>query len=371
MISGILHGDALTHLSTLIESGVKRYDQYAKDLHKSFIKYVEKLYTTLTSTIQSYWERMLQSLQPSIMKALNYIEHMTWNISKEVLDFLYQRTDEIVNSPYFNQFHNITADLDRLYKDLVSNDAITNIKKYSVLVYKFLKEKYFKLVPFGKELNELITELQEEVKGLEKLEFIQIIMKRFEELQAKAEWLAEEFQIEKRMHQLWLIMRNKLMLYGQTALEAESKHREAKTKFIFDPDIGIMDLEQKLPMSWHAFNETPQFNEVPEYQLVLKVQNYFAASNFSLWNFVYEIHQAMDISTWLPPYSSHAVLVGSRHFITFDGNFVSLGLNYHLIDETRKEQECSYLLSRDFLDRNFTLLLEPSVREVVAIQTSP
>lgn len=361
MISGILHGDALTHLSSLIESGVHKYDQFAKDLHKSFVKYVEKLYSTTTQTIQSYWERMLQSLQPSIMKALNYIEHVTWNISKEVLDFLYQRTDEIVNSPYFNQFHNITADLDRLYKDLVSNDAITNIKKYSVLVYKFLREKYFKLVPFGKELNELITELQEEVKGLEKLEFIQIIMKRFGELQAKAEWLAAEFQIEKRMHQLWLIMRNKMMLYGQTALEAESKHREAKTKFIFDPDVGVMDLEQKLPMSWHAFNETPQFIEIPEYQLVLEVQSFFTSSNFSLWNFIYEIHQAMDISTWLPPYSSHAVLVGSRHFITYDGDFVSLGLDYHMIDETRKEQECSYLLSSDFLDRNFTLLLEPSV----------
>lgn len=37
------------------------------------------------------------------------------------------------------------------------------------------------------------------------------------------------------------------------------RHREAKTKFVFEPNDGIMLLEQKLPMSWHAFNETPNF----------------------------------------------------------------------------------------------------------------
>lgn len=38
IISGILHGDALAHLSTMIESGVQKYDKFTKDLHVSFIK---------------------------------------------------------------------------------------------------------------------------------------------------------------------------------------------------------------------------------------------------------------------------------------------------------------------------------------------
>jgi len=28
---------------------------------------------------------------------------------------------------------------------------------------------------------------------------------------------------------------------------------------VFDPETGIVEFEQKLPMSWHAFNETPKF----------------------------------------------------------------------------------------------------------------
>lgn len=311
--------------------------------------------------LQSYWERALQNIQPSIMKLLNYIESMTWNVGKEVFSFLNERTVEFEKSPYFNQFYNFTHDFDRLYKDLKDNDAITNIRKYSVLTYKFLKEKYFKLVPFGKELNELITELKQEIQALEKLEFIQLIFERMNELTTKLQWLAEEFQIEKRVHQFWLIFRNKMLRYAETALQADNKYREAKTKFIFDPDVGVMELEQKLPMSWHSFNETPLFEEVPEYKMLIDVQSFFASSNFSLWGLYYDINRWMDISTWLPPFKAHSILIGSRHFITFDGAFVSMDLKYEMLDASKKIDQCSYLLARDFLDQNFTLLMEPSV----------
>jgi len=46
-------------------------------------------------------------------------------------------------------------------------------------------------------------------------------------------------------------------LVSQTVLEANGKYQQAKTKFIFDADKGIMDWEQKLPMPWGAFNAAP------------------------------------------------------------------------------------------------------------------
>jgi len=48
-------------------------------------------------------------------------------------------------------------------------------------------------------------------------------------------------------------------LFSQTVLEAGGRHQNAKTKFVFDADKGIISLEQKLPMPWAAFNETPDF----------------------------------------------------------------------------------------------------------------
>lgn len=58
----------------------------------------------------------------------------------------------------------------------MANDAITNIKKYSVLTIHFLKEQYFKVVPFGKELHEVLMEIYEEIKTLKARNFINMIL---------------------------------------------------------------------------------------------------------------------------------------------------------------------------------------------------
>lgn len=48
--------------------------------------------------------------------------------------------------------------------------------------------------------------------------------------------------------------------------------------------------------------------------------------------------------------------------MTFDNKFVSMMNNRHyIIDSNLKQNDCSYLLAHDFVDGNFTILLEPSV----------
>lgn len=170
-----------------------------------------------------------------------------------------------MESPYFHRVSDFTRDLDMLYQDLNTNDIFTNIRKYSILSYQFLKEKFLNIVPFGRELNDVITELVEEFKNLKKIDSIQQALKRFEEIQGSVVWLANEFQFEKRLNNLWLILKHKLARITHNALTTDDKYREAKTKFIFDPDIGVIELEQKLPMSWHAFNETPKFEVIFEF----------------------------------------------------------------------------------------------------------
>lgn len=218
------------------------------------------------------------------------------------LDFLYKRTNELIESPYFNKVSDFTQDLDRLYKDLMANDALTNIKKYTVLGWEFLKEKYFKIVPFGKEMHDVMNELFEEIKTLKNLEIIKLINSKINEVEAKLIWIGNNLQLDHRVQQLWSMFRNKMTRIAQTALQADDKYREAKTKFIFDPDIGCIELEQKLPMSWHSFNETPKFEEIPEYKLLIDIQEFFNGNNFSLWNLYYEYKPYMDPNNWLPPF---------------------------------------------------------------------
>ncbi|XP_058818906.1 uncharacterized protein LOC131681859 [Topomyia yanbarensis] len=359
VIGRILQGDSMKYLSEVLESSVARYDKFIKDLHLQFIKNVQEMWKKLTDVITSYWQRMLQNIEPSVIKLAHYAESVSWHVGHEVFSFLYNKTQEIAESPYFTKVTNFTQDLDTLYKDLIHNDIITNSKKYGAIVVRFVKEKFFRLVPFGRELHQVLTELWEEIKQLQKLEYVQFILHHVHEVRSKAEWLAEEFQLEKRLHQLWRMVRHKLTRYAQTALQAENHYREAKTKFIFDPDHGIMELEQKLPMSWHAFNETPKFEEIPEYKFITDVQNFFAGSNTTIWTLYSEMKPYTDTKMWLPPFKANSLLVGSRHYMSFDKRFVSMELRD--LQKNGESNQCSYVLAHDFYNKTFTLLLEPSV----------
>lgn len=301
-VSRFFHGDSLHYLSGLLEKGVHKYDKFIKDLHISFIKYVENLWNKFWNMMSNYWRGVLKRLEPHIFKFVSYVESALWELSKEVFDFIYKRTNELAESPYFNKVSSFTQDVDHLYKDIKSHDAITNIKKYSLIAWNFIKEKYFKLVPFGAELNEVLTEIWEEIKQLQQIEQVELVLQKYREIKAKIEWVAEEVQFESRLQQLYTLIANRLRNYADNALETADMYREAKTKFIFDPEVGILDLEQKLPMSWHAFNETPKFEEIPEYKFLAKTQNLLSTANSSIIRSLYNMRQHLDPKTWLPPY---------------------------------------------------------------------
>lgn len=251
-------------------------------------------------------------------------------------------------------------DFDTVYRDIQENDTITNLKKYSTLASKFLREKYFKIVPFGKELQKLTNELFDEIKELQNQELVRFIIDRINEWEAKFEWFADELQLNKRLHQLWQIILNEITAYEQTALQQENKYREAKTNFIFDPNVGVMKLEQKLPMAWHAFNETPIFGEIAELQMLSKAFRLLNGVNVSMVSLDY-FEYCFNPYLWLPPFKARSFLIGSRHYITFDKRFVSLNHNYAYIEDNQKPDHCSYVLANDFVDFNFTLTQEPSI----------
>nr|XP_013118557.1 unnamed protein product [Stomoxys calcitrans] len=360
-LSRFFRGDSLQYISELLEQGVHKYDRFVKELHISFIKYVQNLWNKSWTMLTNYWQGVFKRIEPHVFKFISQLEATLWDLSKELFDFIYKRTNELAESPYFNKVSSFTQDVDRLYRDIKSHDALTNIRKYSVIIWNFLKEKYFKLVPFGKELNEVLTEIWEEIQELRKIEQVAILIEKYNEIVDKLEWVAKELELEERLHKLYALLLNKLNNYANNALETADKYRKPKTKFIFDPEAGIMDLEQKLPMSWHAFNETPRFEEIPELRVVAKVHSILTSTNSSMIRNLYNLKHHLDPKTWLPPYYSRALIIDSRHYMTFDQRFVGLNLRFEEMTDNQRNQQCSYLLSHDFFQGNFTLLLEPSI----------
>lgn len=361
IIGRIFHGGAMDYITVLVERMVTNYDNFIKRLHLSFINNVEKMWSRFTTAAAEQWTRFLERIQPSVMRLFHYTETLLWSMSNEVFEFLHSQTNQLTSSPHFDTVSKFTHDLDLLYQDIMKNDIITNIKKYSVYSYQFLKDKYFKIVPFSRELQNITNELIYEVQQLKKHQLVQFITIKMDEIEAKIIWFAEELQVERRLQKLWIIVQNKLAHYQETALQVDDKYREAKTRFIFDPDAGLIQLEQKLPMTWHAFNETPKFYEISEYKMLTGVQSLFDGYEFSILGIYQECMEYLDPHTWLPPFKTRALFIGSRHYITFDKRFVSLDLKYEYITDVQKPNQCSYLLAHDNIDGNFTLVLEPSI----------
>lgn len=84
MIGRIFKGNALEHVTELMEKGIAKYDKMVKDLHVSFIKYVEQTWYRIADAISNYWQATLRRIEPTLMQFLHYMESMVWNISKEV-----------------------------------------------------------------------------------------------------------------------------------------------------------------------------------------------------------------------------------------------------------------------------------------------
>lgn len=78
-------------------------------------------------------------------------------------------------------------------------------------------------------------------------------------------------------------------------------------------------------------------------------------TNYDIWQYYTNPY------VWMPPFKSRALLIGSRHYRTFDKRFISLNHKYAFVENGEKPDQCSYLLANDFVDFNFTLMQEPSM----------
>ncbi|XP_014467442.1 PREDICTED: uncharacterized protein LOC106740686 [Dinoponera quadriceps] len=355
-IGAVLRGESVSQVTDVIEKLIEKYDMFMKNLHVSFIKYIENLWNEIASSLSQQWYRFLKGMEPLFIQFVHYVETAVWRASKEVLDFLYDRKKEIVTSPYFDRLTNFTQDIDKFYRDIKANDIVTNVNKYSRVVIQFLKDRYFAYMPFGKELKDVIDDILSELKELKKLPSAKYALEKFDQVYNRINYIYEYFEVKTKLENLIRLVYSKMMDISQTALQAESRYREAKTMFIFDPNQGLICLEQKLPMSWHAFNQTPEFHEIPELRAIADLKTYFVTSNTTFWGLYYQYKPYSDLSNWLPPFKAQAMIIGSQHYVTFDGRYFDFA------------GSCTYLLAKDFVHDTFAVLVKYNQGEEIIHQ---
>lgn len=84
MFNQLMQGSSLEHLTKFLEIIIEKYDRFVKDLHATFINYVESMWDNLVGTLSIYWNRILQNIEPTVMRSIHYVESIVWGISTEV-----------------------------------------------------------------------------------------------------------------------------------------------------------------------------------------------------------------------------------------------------------------------------------------------
>ncbi|KAG0700405.1 Apolipophorin [Chionoecetes opilio] len=109
-------------------------------------------------------------------------------------------------------------------------------------------------------------------------------------------------------------------IFTQTGVDASQRYIRAKTMFRCTPEKGELELVQKLPLDWHAFDHRPSWQDLPEYTRITKAFNFFSTSSnttmFKLWHKMVKLR--FSPSSLFPPFAATGYMIGEQHFITFD-----------------------------------------------------
>lgn len=84
-INGLLQGDSLEHLSETFQQFLEKYDNFIKELHVSFIRYIEALWHKTYMMLVNHWNKTLASIEPTFIKIIHYLESIVWNAGQELL----------------------------------------------------------------------------------------------------------------------------------------------------------------------------------------------------------------------------------------------------------------------------------------------
>ena len=61
------------------------HSQTIKDLHVAFITQMENFWNKVSASFWSHWHHFLQTIEPTFIKLIHFIESVLWKASREIL----------------------------------------------------------------------------------------------------------------------------------------------------------------------------------------------------------------------------------------------------------------------------------------------
>ena len=188
-----------------------------------------------------------------------------------------------------------------------STDWPLKIRQYLTRAGQFLKEKYTDIDEYVTWLLKLHKELEIIYQGfLKENPELQKGAESWQKFLAFIQWSYNHLDINQKFSDLVVLLRERGQeIIEQTATDVQMRHNLQKTMLRFQPEIGLIELEQKLPFPWISLVETPLYEQLPEIQRVRSFLSVFESSNRSSIDLISSyLPQRQQLSDYIPPFKS-------------------------------------------------------------------
>ena len=225
-----------------------------------------------------------------------------------------------------------------------------NVHRYAARARAFLHQKYSEIDDYLAFVSDLNTTIRSAyVRLLENNAQYRQIAEYVNRAASFIDWALDGVHIGRQLKLFAAHLRQRgLEQLQQTAVDARMRYQLDKTYFRFEADAGLILLEQKLPVPWNSWLERPQWRQLAEIQRIDSLLAVFRSSNVTMMDRFksYLPAPSSGWTDWLPPFKASAHLIGMQNYVTFDGRSFEVS------------GPCTYLLSRDFYGRNFSLAVQ-------------
>ncbi|XP_071518164.1 uncharacterized protein [Panulirus ornatus] len=334
-------------LKELLSSFAEVYDHFAKQLRRRVSESVQGFTEQVGEWLRRKWRAVYDNYKPHILRTFDDVETNAWIIAQNLMESLQRVGLEIKSSAYYRRIEELVTYLEDIYRDFTEKSKRENLEKYYTMIVEKVKTGMRlvmdRVAPF---LDDWMNELW---KAYETLLQSRTIMRLRESVLVavdKVIWTVRYVDMRGHlMDAMVFLLEHGYTIVSQTSVQASQKHILAKTSFKFSPQEGEVELMQKLPVDWHAFDHTPNWRDLPEYKNIQWVREaIFSSSNVSILDTWYK-HLNLNFrpSTWIPPFPVTGYMIGEQHFMTFDGR--------HLEFKGR----CQHLLAADMVGSRWAI----------------
>nr|XP_022915366.1 uncharacterized protein LOC111425513 [Onthophagus taurus] len=329
---------SLNDMKKLTKSLSNDFINYLTKIKRSFLTIFQPLINLINES-SIYFEQQKTYINVIFVETIFSIEMYVYQL-REVNEMIsvFVKLKSWVSSINYIEFFNPLWDV----LEITINIFVTNLNQFI--------DEY---IPFSRELKSYLQMITPKIREIK--EFIDASCQ-------KIIWFWNYYDVSGNIKSyVWM----RTSYYSQLFIHntfGSTKEGFGIFDYIYQPENGMLEITQRLPVEWESFDKSPQFEQHPLYNHIYKKISLLTLDQLEhVLSKIQILIYTILHTTIKPPINNYAMLIADNHFITFNNK------HFHL---NPSKSNCSYLLINNFDTNSFSVILNSkNVNSTLSITT--